>query len=101
MEITTIMWTPPYAGHPLDQHPLTLLSIAVAAPLLNKSQSTLQVDATRRPESLPTITKVGRRVFFQVKDVIDFLDDRRVSPTDYHVRAKLKKQTSEVKTDTK
>ena len=45
---------------------------------MHKAQSTVQVDITRRPDSLPAITKVGRRAFFQVKDILEWLDAHRV-----------------------
>jgi len=65
--------------HPLEQHPNTLLSVAAAAPFLHKAQSTVQVDITRRPSSLPVITKIGRRTFFQVKDILEWLEAHRIA----------------------
>lgn len=69
--------------HQLQQHqfiydldPRTLLSIDMAAPVVSKTPSTFRVDVTRRPHLLPRLTRIGRRVFVRVSDLLDF-----ISPT--------------------
>lgn len=54
--------------------PRTLLPISLAAPACGKSPYTFANDVTKRPEVLPRLTRIGGRVFVQVKDLIDFLD---------------------------
>ena len=61
--------------HSLD--PSTLLPIDLAAPLLNKSPSTLRTDITRRPASLPVFVRFGRRVFFLKRDIDAFISASR------------------------
>lgn len=61
--------------HRLD--PATLLPIDLAAPLLNKSASTLRADVTRCPHSLPVFVRFGRRVFFMKKDIDAFIQNGR------------------------
>jgi hypothetical protein len=58
--------------------PSTLLPIELAAPLLYKKATTLQNDITRRPELLPTITRIGGRVFFLKSDIDQFIANSRV-----------------------
>ena len=57
--------------------PATLLPIDLAAPLLNKSASTLRTDVTRCPQSLPVFVRFGRRVFFMKKDIDAFIQAGR------------------------
>lgn len=57
----------------LDLNPQTLLDIELAAPVCNKTASTFRVDVTRRPESLPRLTRIGRRVFVRVADLLEFI----------------------------
>lgn len=64
--------------HPLDRHPDTLLSIDQAAPLFGKAATTVRVDVTRRPDTLPAITKIGRRVFFRVADISSHIHSHRI-----------------------
>lgn len=58
-------------------NPETLLPIDLAAPLLNKSASTLRTDITRRPGALPVFVRFGRRVFFIKKDIDSFISASR------------------------
>ena len=53
--------------------PQTLLTIDVAAPVANKATSTFRTDVTRRPGSLPKLTRIGRRVFVRVSDLLAFI----------------------------
>jgi hypothetical protein len=53
--------------------PRTLLPIDIAAPVVDKSVSTFRTDVTRRPSALPRLTRIGRRVFVRVADLIAFI----------------------------
>lgn len=77
--------------HSLDS--ATLLPIELAAPLLNKSASTLRTDITRRPGSLPVFVRFGRRVFFLKKDIDDFiLASRCAQPAAHAVAPAVRKR---------
>ena len=52
----------------------TLLPIDIAAPVCGKSVSGFRVDVTRRPSSLPKLTRIGARVFVRVADLLDFIN---------------------------
>lgn len=54
-------------------NPHTLLSIDMAAPVVGKSPATFRSDVTRRPETLPRLTRLGRRVFVRVEDLLAFI----------------------------
>jgi len=62
--------------HSLD--PATLLPLELAAPLINMSLSTLRGYVTRQPEAIPTITRIGRRVYIQKGDIDSFKAARRI-----------------------
>lgn len=81
------------AAHPhyLDRHPDDLLTVEEVASILRRSKNTVQVDATRRPEILPAITKVGRSVLFRVGDVLDFIHSHRL-PIPAPVRSRVRQQ---------
>jgi hypothetical protein len=57
----------------LALNPQTRLNIELAAPVCNKTAATFRVDVTRRPECLPKLTRVGRRVFVRVADLLEFI----------------------------
>jgi hypothetical protein len=57
----------------LSLNPETLLNIELAAPVCKKTALTFRVDVTRRPESLPRLTRIGRRVFVRVSDLLEFI----------------------------
>jgi hypothetical protein len=59
-------------------HPATLLPIEVAAGPCLKAVSTFQTDVTRRPHTLPRLTRIGTRIFVSVQDLLDFINP---SPT--------------------
>jgi hypothetical protein len=54
--------------------PQTILSIDLAAPACGKSPATFRVDVTRRPSSLPKLTRLGGRVFVRVEDLLAFIN---------------------------
>lgn len=56
--------------------PLTLLPIDLAAPACGKSASTFRMDVTRRPSSLPKLTRIGRRVFVKVGDLLSHINQQ-------------------------
>lgn len=57
----------------LALNPQTLLTIDMVAPVINKSPATFAIDVTRRPNSLPRLTRIGRRVFVRVADLLEFI----------------------------
>jgi hypothetical protein len=59
--------------------PLTLLTIDLAAPACGKTPSTFRTDVTRRPDSLPKLTRLGRRVFVRVEDLLAFINPTAAS----------------------
>lgn len=71
MELSVLQLQSTQYLHSLN--PETLLPIDLAAPLLNKSPSTLRTDITRRPQSLPVFVRFGRRVFFIKRDIDNFI----------------------------
>jgi hypothetical protein len=56
----------------LDHH--TLLSLDLAAGAIGRAVSTLRCDVTRRPSSLPKLTRLGGRVFVRVEDLLKFIN---------------------------
>jgi len=75
----------------LDQHPDTLLNLHEAAAILRRTYKTLSINATRRPETLPAITRLGRNVYFRVADIKAHLEKGR-TPTPAPLRARVKKE---------
>ena len=57
-----------------DLDPQTLVPIEFAAGLCGKAISTFRVDVTRRPEGLPRLTRLGRKVFVRVADLLEFIN---------------------------
>ena len=62
----------------LDPH--TLLSLDLAAGALGRAVSTLRCDVTRRPSSLPRLTRLGGRVFVRVEDLLAYICPSAVEP---------------------
>ena len=54
--------------------PQTLLTIDLAAPVIGKTPSTFRCDVTRRPQSLPHLTRIGGRIFVRVDDLLSFIN---------------------------
>ena len=52
--------------------PQTLLPIDLVAPVINKTAATVRTDATRRPGSLPQITRKNGRVFVKVAHLLEY-----------------------------
>ena len=63
-----------------DLDPKTLLPIDFAAPVCGKSVSTFRVDVTRAPDRLPRLTRIGRRVFVRVADLLNFINPQQTEP---------------------
>ena len=61
-------------------NPHTLLNVDLAAPICGKTPSTFRVDVTRRPYSLPRLTRIGRRVFVRVGDLLEFISTSHPLP---------------------
>lgn len=62
----------------LNAHPDALLPVEAAAILLHKSPATVQTCISRAPHSIPTVTRIGRMVFFRKSDIDAFLWECRV-----------------------
>ncbi len=62
--------------------PRTLLPIEFAAPIIGRTTLTFRTNVTRRPESLPKLTKIGGRVFVRVQDLMDFIDPDSIRDKD-------------------
>jgi hypothetical protein len=60
-----------------DVHPDTLLSVTETSPLLHCSHYTLQANVKLRPQIIPIITRIGRRVFFKKSDIDAFINAGR------------------------
>lgn len=61
--------------------PDTLLPLDLAAPLIGKTALTLRQDVLRRPaNTLPILTRIGRRIFMRKSDIDEFLNKSRVLP---------------------
>ncbi len=73
-----------------DLHPDTRLTIDQVAFLCGKTISTFRCDVSRRPESLPKLTRPPEsgRVFVRVEDLLKFLN----SPVDPHHQANQKRK---------
>ena len=54
--------------------PNSLLPIDLAAPTIGKTPATFRTDVTRRPSSLPKLTRLGGRIFVRVEDLLAFIN---------------------------
>lgn len=73
-----------------DLHPDTRLPLSQAAFLIGKTQLTLGVDITRRPEKIPKFIRTpGGRIFFIKKDIdswLNQLSNPAPSPTEPEIK---------------
>jgi excisionase family DNA binding protein len=60
--------------NPDDEFPL-LMTAGETAVLLRTSRAAIYVMAERR--QLPGITRIGRRILFRTRDLLDWLDQKR------------------------
>ena len=54
----------------LTLDPQTILPIDLAAPACGKTAATFRTDVTRRPASLPKLTRIGGRIYVTVADLL-------------------------------